>query len=109
VDLVDDLEKLVDEAKLRWIGTAKPSSTAELLDRLSIDVVLLKRFISEDNLVVIDLFWMEIESLKSDTFAKAFYYQKELQIEAMGTRQRLINRIIERLKQKNTLLEIDAM
>jgi hypothetical protein len=111
VSLVDDLQKLVSEAKLRWVGCLKGSSSAELLGRLSIDLVLLKRFISEDNLVVVDLFWLEVESLKSETFAKAFYSQKELQVEAMGTRQRIINTIIEKLKHSKAinLTEFDAL
>lgn len=106
LESLQDLENIVNNAKKRWLGVAKPSLTADLLDKLSSDLLLVKRFVAEDNFEAVRLAW-DVESLKPETFTKAFFYQKDMQLVAVQVRQEIINAMNATMERKANLPRIE--
>lgn len=93
-----ELDAVIQRAKLKWLDSDPIPKSLELLDSMSIALVLVKRFVAEDNLVAVQISWRD-DIFGQLAFEKAFYKQTAIYAQARTLREKILKAIIARIKQ----------
>lgn len=96
--LINELEMLIERAKLKWLASDRIPKSLELLNSMSVGILLVQRFVAEDNMIAVKISWRD-EIFGQLAFEKAFYKQSVIYAKARSLRERIIKAIVERIKQ----------